>query len=775
MAPESTTGEALVLAPGSWSRWLDWLPALSAYIVAVPPDCDITLCLDGRSADIDPGTLRAIVQRACEYLSEGLEFAPVALLEGTVAAPRHSERVRDRRELSQRLELEVRPLSEDPQEIIRHALCVKQLVDGIQADVDTAALQAAPVVSVTGTPLVTVLIPTYGATDLLVNRAIPSVLAGAYPNVEVVVCSDGPQPHARAAVEAVGDARVRYIELDERPRYPSRPEAFWQTTGTFAVNRLIDEAGGGFIAPLDHHDAFTNDHIIVLLRALAHSGADFVYGQAMSEDSRGAWALLGSAPLTRGGIVQATAMYSARLSRMRYDPHAWLLDESGDWNMWRRMRNAGAAIHHVPAPVAVHFKERFSIDYREHNPEAQAEVTAADILETSANELLSVSWRRGSTRRLARRRGVVPRPASTPPARRLALLDSHFPLWLSGFRWHEANAMLELVPEMVFFSSAPTGESWPRAVYSLAEFPALAGELGITDVYCVFLNFAVSLLGLQSHPGSATCGGIPADMGIAPVLAARGIRLHTTLYPGGGLVTDTDPELLRAVAARSETVFTNAAEVVAAVPKAIRIAGAMATDFYVLRPRPRRQPFRYVFAADNPPRKGLDTALAALSLLDDRFHLHIAGPNERYLHGVPRDRITFHGILEQAKLRELYWASDAFVSPVRPSGMEGQPGEVGLVDGFPTSTACEALASGCALISSNPRGEDWILTAGEHYLEIPMQDPAALARGLDDLERDRDLRDALAERGAARIREVMNVREVARAKLEAIGMELASA
>ena len=39
-----------------------------------------------------------------------------------------------------------------------------------------------------------------------------------------------------------------------------------------------------------------------------------------------------------GEVVHATVMYSSRLRHMRYDPYAWLIDEPGDWNMWRRMQ-----------------------------------------------------------------------------------------------------------------------------------------------------------------------------------------------------------------------------------------------------------------------------------------------------------------------------------------------------------------------------------------------------------------------------------------------------
>jgi glycosyltransferase involved in cell wall biosynthesis len=773
-AAGSTGGEAVVLAPGSWARPLDWLPGLSAHIAAVAPQRDATLYLDARAADVEPLTVRMLVQRACAYLSDGLEFGQVVLLEGAVDTPPESEPVGGPAELLERLGVEVAPLEETPFAITQHARWVKVLVDALQADIDRSRLEAAPRVAVGDLPLVSVPVAAYGSADALRERALPSVLAGAYPNIEVLVCSEDRRPDARAAVEAIGDPRLRYVELGEGPAHPSRPQAFAQSAGAYAVNRLMDEARGACIAPLDHDEAFTVDHMLFLLDALRRSGGDFVCGVAMSEDAGGAWRLRGSPPFARTQVFNGTVMYSSRLIHMRRDPLSWLLDEPADWNLWRRMRDTGASIHHVVAAISVHFKRPSDVLRRERDQPVFEERLATDILETSACELLRVSSRlrgaRGLPVRPNRRRPVPP----APRPRRLAWLDTHFPLWLSGFRWHEAKAMRELLPDMAFFSGQPTGQSWPVPVHALAEFPAIAGELGITDVYCVFLNFTVSLLGLQGHPGTATCAGIPPDMGIAPALWNRGVRLHTTLYPGGGLVSAADPELLRLVAARSETVFTNTAEVVAAIPEAIRIAGPMGTAVYEYRPRPRGRPFRLVFAADDRPRKGLDTALAAFALLDDRFHLDIAGPNERYLEGIPQDRITLHGILEQAKLRDLYWAADAFVSPVRPEGTDGPPEELGLVDGFPTSTACEALASGCALISANPRGEDWIVRDGEHYLEIPVQDHVALAEALDLLERDRDLRDRLAEHGAARVREVMDASKVARAKVQAMGFAVAS-
>ncbi len=711
-------------------------------------------------------------ERACGYISEGRPFAEVLFVADGVDLP--GEPVAGAADLVDRLGLTVRGLRSEPAELVLHARWVKALVDDLQNHIDSALLAAAPVPDLSGAPLVTVRIPTFGSVDLLVERAVPSVLSGDYRNVEVLVCSDGPQPHARTAVEAITDARVRYIELPERPVYPSRRESFWQVAGTSAVNRLIEEARGELIAPLDHDDAFTRNHIPLLLEALRREQADFAYGQAMTEWANGAWEVLGSAPLRHAQIVHASVMYTRRLAHMRYDPDAWIWDEPGDWNLWRRMRDARAEIRHVPAPVAVHFREGSSVAGRE----AAADLIGAmaeDLRSTGASALLSVASHTRGAAGLLRPGGTArPRPSGGEgDGRRLAVLDTHFPLWLSGFRYHEAAELLERRPDTVFFSMARTGEPWPRPVYPLSDFARLSEELGVTDVYMVFLNFAVSVLGLRDHPGTATCGGIPPDMGVSRVLAERGIRVHMTMYPGGGLVTDTDPELMRAVADRCTTVFTNTAEAVTAVPKAIRIAGPMATDLYAFRPRERRTPFRFVFAADHRPRKGLDTALAALAALDERFHLHVVGPHEPFVRHLPSDRLTYHGVLKPEDLRGVYWACDAFVSPVRPEGPDGQPGEVGLVDGFPTTTACEALASGCALVSSNPRGEHWIVEPDVHFVEFPVQDAEALAAALRRLEADRDLRDRLAEQGAARIREVMDVRRVVDAKLRA--MELVPA
>jgi hypothetical protein len=386
---QTQAGTVVVLAP-DWRRPLDWLPALAAYVTAAPLDGDTCLALDARGGDLQADVIATLVERACGHVSEGRDFPEVLLVVDDVELG--DDPVTGAADLVDRLGLSLPRLSDEPKEIVVHARWVKALVDELQAEIDRAGLAAARPVRLEGEPLVTVRIPTYGSVDLLLGRAIPSVLAGSYANVELLVCSDGPQPHARAAVEGLTDPRIRYVEVEERPRYPSRASSFWQVAGTSAVNRLVEEARGDVIAPLDHDDAFTHDHIPVLLDAL-RAGADFAFGVAMTETPTGTWGLLGSLPLTHGRIVHASVMYTRRLAHMRYDPDAWLLDEPGDWNLWHRMRDAGARIAHVAHPIALHFKEGTSKAGLEDDPSRLIAHFAEDVLGTGARALLEVASR----------------------------------------------------------------------------------------------------------------------------------------------------------------------------------------------------------------------------------------------------------------------------------------------------------------------------------------------------------------------------------------------
>jgi glycosyltransferase involved in cell wall biosynthesis len=372
-------------------------------------------------------------------------------------------------------------------------------------------------------------------------------------------------------------------------------------------------------------------------------------------------------------------------------------------------------------------------------------------------------------RRLDLRRGRRRRHGG----RRLAYIDSTFPWARSGFRYHEALALHTLAPDTLFFSTWEMTDSFPTPVHPLAEFPRIAARAGITDTYGVFTLLLESITGMRRD-----AEGDPHPMeglDISGFAAAAGIRMHGTIFPGGGLTTTLDGlERARELTRRLDTTFSYVPEVLANVEGVTYIQQALTevrfyeqTDDRWHRPTP----LVCLFAADSAPRKGLEIALAAFSELDPRrFHLHVVGPHEHRRAEFPPELMTFHGWLSPERLRELHRRSHVFLSPVSAEP-PGPPGSFqGVTDGFPTQAASDAMSGGVLLVSANPAGDHRVLTPGEHYVELPAEVDAFRLQVMK-LAADPAGTRRLAEAGSDRVREQMDVRRGIAQKLEAIGIE----
>lgn len=379
MPSTTATARPTLLRP-QWDEPATWLPPLAAHVAT--PGAG-TLHLDATGDDPPASAVHAMLVETCGELfpdrplpdivlhDDPAELAPFGELPAPAPAP---------------------PVQASPADALGHAIAVKRIADAARAHVERwRFLRGA---TPTGRdPLVTVRIPTWRGHETLVQRTLPSVVGSTYPHLEILVCSDGPDPAARAAVEAVAarDPRVRYLELPERPRYPQTKLDLHRVGGIDACNAVLDAANGDFICPLDHDDAFTRDHVVALLDAHARTGADFVYGRSLCELEHGVWAHNGFQPLRHGGVSHGAVMWSSRLGRMRYDRDAWIIREPGDWNMFRRMGAAGAAVAFISNTILIHFAERTAIDSVDVvPPEATPAELVDEIVATGADWLLRV-------------------------------------------------------------------------------------------------------------------------------------------------------------------------------------------------------------------------------------------------------------------------------------------------------------------------------------------------------------------------------------------------
>jgi hypothetical protein len=290
------------------------------------------------------------------------------------------------------------PAADEIAEAVSIALRNKALVDDVQlaqARLCLARARAAePDIWSDPEPLVSVRIATYNRPRVLVERAIASSLEQTHRNIEVVVVGDHAVPETADAVAAVGDPRVSYHNLPQRAAYPRFPRFFWETAGIHAMNAALDRARGAWIAPLDDDDEFTPDHVEKLLAAARAHRLEMVYGKTAAQTDDGRWIAIGSDPIAHGGVCHGAVLYSARLLCLRYDPLAFLRDEPGDWNLWRRMLAIGARVGFLPEVVGIHYAELSSLGGIERDELQRripsAEEVLADLVACGGADLLTL-------------------------------------------------------------------------------------------------------------------------------------------------------------------------------------------------------------------------------------------------------------------------------------------------------------------------------------------------------------------------------------------------
>jgi glycosyltransferase involved in cell wall biosynthesis len=283
----------------------------------------------------------------------------------------------------------------------------------------------------------------------------------------------------------------------------------------------------------------------------------------------------------------------------------------------------------------------------------------------------------------------------------------------------------------------------------------------ITDIYCVFLSLAVSLVGRSRLKNGITILGSSNELNILPFIQDRNIKLHTTIYPGGGLQPDTPIELCRLDDYYS-TIFTNIQEVRTHYPDSMYVPGMINTSFYPYQPKSKMLPLKLVFSAHLGIRKNFPHMIEAFNQLDDSYHLNIIGNWQDYLPLFKNPNYTFHNLLEPEQTERIYQQAHVFVSCSKKDWTAS--------DGFPTTAAGEAMSTGCLLVSSNPRQDRFMLTSGVDYIEIT--DDRHLVDILQWVKDHYHEAMAIAANGTKKMRSLYDSNLVVKEKLKKMGLVL---
>jgi glycosyltransferase involved in cell wall biosynthesis len=194
-------------------------------------------------------------------------------------------------------------------------------------------------------PRVTVIVATYNWSSVL-PFSIGSVLRQTFTDFELLVVGDGCTDDSESVVAAIGDPRVRWINLPANSGHQSAPN-----------NEGLRQARGEIIAYLGHDDLWLPHHLQCCVRALDEQGADLAYSLVASVGPDG--------HLLQPNIPRAQYGSFAPPSGMT---HRRLVAEAvGGWRdyrqmnvppeveLWRRAQAAGYRFAFVPRLTVIKF------------------------------------------------------------------------------------------------------------------------------------------------------------------------------------------------------------------------------------------------------------------------------------------------------------------------------------------------------------------------------------------------------------------------------------
>jgi glycosyltransferase involved in cell wall biosynthesis len=204
-------------------------------------------------------------------------------------------------------------------------------------------------------PLVTVRIGAYKGGDLLFERSLGSVRRQSYPNWEAVVVCDGADAATATRVAALDDPRITCVQRPRNGPYPSHPQDRWNVAGSHPFNHGVALAKGMWIAPIDQDDEWTADHLSVLVDRARQTGAEVVYGISQTLIGGEGETYFGSWPPTQGDFGFQAAIYHFGLAPFLYDANSYMVGEPADWNLARRMLEAGVNFDFVERIVTTYY------------------------------------------------------------------------------------------------------------------------------------------------------------------------------------------------------------------------------------------------------------------------------------------------------------------------------------------------------------------------------------------------------------------------------------
>ena len=204
-------------------------------------------------------------------------------------------------------------------------------------------------------PLVSVCIATMDRAELLVERALTSLMAQTYENLQIIVVGDHCTDHTEERLARLKDPRISFVNLPIRGPYPRDDWERWLVGGAAPGNRALQIAQGDFVTHLDEDDTYEPRRIEILLQKIREVRADLVYHRFWWQELDGSWSERGNGRFELGQTGAGLILYHGYLARIPWDAFSYRLGEPGDWNLLRKFKMMRVRTAFVPLLLSHHF------------------------------------------------------------------------------------------------------------------------------------------------------------------------------------------------------------------------------------------------------------------------------------------------------------------------------------------------------------------------------------------------------------------------------------
>jgi hypothetical protein len=205
-------------------------------------------------------------------------------------------------------------------------------------------------------PLVSVCVTTMNRAVLLMERALASLLAQTYRNLQIIVVGDHCTDDTADRIARLDDRRISFVNLAKRGPYPQGEIDRWRVTGTVPGNRALELVEGDFVTHLDEDDTLEPRRIEILLEKIREARADLVFHAFWWQEADGSWTKKGNRNFEYGQTGTSMILYHHYLTRVPWDVFAYRLGEPEDWNRLRKFKMMRVRTRFVPEILAHHYR-----------------------------------------------------------------------------------------------------------------------------------------------------------------------------------------------------------------------------------------------------------------------------------------------------------------------------------------------------------------------------------------------------------------------------------